>query len=76
MPGRLRSLWKWMWSRTPVEQKFETWSCPECGMRVEVPSTTPGVNRKPWGVGPMWMPPTEAERLAACPIHGHRQTDS
>jgi hypothetical protein len=74
VPGRLRRVWKWMWSRTPTEQKFETWTCPKCGLSVEVPSSSPGAARRPSSMGPMWLPPTDAERVAACPVHGHRRT--
>jgi len=73
---RLRRMWKEMWAPTPVEQKYETWTCPKCGLPVEVPSGSPGVNRKAWNAGPMWLPPTEAERLAACPIDGSRRHGS
>ena len=70
---RLRRTWKEMWTPTHVEQKYETWTCPKCGLKVEVPSSSPGVSRRPWNAGLMWLPPTEAERLAACPIHGHHR---
>jgi hypothetical protein len=69
--SRARRVWKWLWSRTPVEQKTETWTCPKCGVDVEVSSSSPGAGRRPDRFGPMWLPPTEAERLAACPTHGH-----
>jgi hypothetical protein len=45
---------------------FETTTCPTCGRDVER-----SVTRSPRILPGSWWPPTDAERRACCPVHGH-----
>jgi hypothetical protein len=63
----LRRMWKSAWRTRPPEQWHQgAYRRPTCGH--ELPATRPG---PPSPLGPRWLPPTRAELIAKCPLHGH-----
>ena len=70
---RLRSLWRWAWSSTPVEVPRWWLHCPICDAELVGPWAAGAA----WVPGPMRLtaqevPPRREELVAKCPVHGHR----
>jgi hypothetical protein len=66
--SRLRRVWAWLWSRTPVPPPRPNAKCPICQRPIVVkPVGRPGGS---W-LGAMLAPRPREELVAACPVHGH-----